>query len=210
MDVNYRGSTGYGRAYRHALRGQWGVMDVNDLVAAADYASEQNWAQADQKIIRGSSAGGFTVLAALTDSEAFQAGCSLYGICDLEALVRDTHKFEARYLDQLIGPHPEQKQLYIERSPIHKVHNIRCAVAVFQGLEDKVVPPAQAEMIVNALSQQGLPVAYVTYENEAHGFRQAQTIRAQLEAELYFYQSIFQLGEPSSESAITIQNWDNP
>ncbi len=193
LDVNYRGSTGYGRAYRQALQGQWGVIDVLDLAAAADFVTAQGLAHPQQRIIRGSSAGGYTVLAALTNTQAFNAGVSLYGIGDLEALARDTHKFEAHYLDGLIGPYPAAKAIYVERSPIHKVANIRCPVLVFQGLLDKVVPPNQAEAIVDAVRGQGLPVAYVTYADEAHGFRKAETIKHQLMAELYFYQRVFAL-----------------
>lgn len=198
LDVNYRGSTGYGRKYRQALQGQWGLADVEDLAAAVTHVVQKGWANPDQCIIRGSSAGGFTVLAALTDTDTFNAGVSLYGIGDLEALTRDTHKFEAHYLDSLVGPYPETAVVYRQRSPIQKVDRINCPLLVFQGLLDKVVPPNQAESMVDAVRKQGLPVAYVTYADEAHGFRQADTIRHQLETELLFYQRIF--GWPTSGS----------
>ncbi len=191
LDVNYRGSTGFGRDYRRALYGQWGIADVEDLIAAATRAVELGWADPQQCIIRGSSAGGFSVLCALTDSTRFSAGVSLYGIGDLEALVADTHKFEGHYVDALVGPWPAMKAEYARRSPLHKADQIQCPLLVFQGLEDKVVPPNQAEAMVAAVRAQGLPVAYVTYADEAHGFRQATNIAHQLSAELEFYRQIF-------------------
>lgn len=206
FDVNYRGSTGFGRPYREALDRQWGVADVEDLCAAAQYATAQGWVHPQQRIIRGSSAGGFSVLAALTDRQVFNAGVSLYGIGDLETLVRDTHKFEAHYLDSLVGPYPEEKAVYEQRSPIHKAANIRCPLLVFQGLKDKVVPPAQAEEMVEAVKKAGVPVAYVTYPEEGHGFRSSQTIQHQLDTELAFYREIFSLGS-NTDANITIQNW---
>lgn len=210
LDVNYRGSTGYGRHYRRALYQQWGVRDVDDVCAAADYVAAQGWVHPQQRIIKGSSAGGYTVLAALTFRNTFNAGVSLYGIGDLELLARDTHKFEARYLDTLIGPYPEQKARYQALSPINHVDRLQTPLLVFQGLEDKVVPPNQAQAIVQALNERRVPVAYVTYANEAHGFRQAETIRHMLAAEHYFYQRIFELGHAGDSPVITIQNWDTP
>lgn len=209
LDVNYRGSTGYGREYRQALQGLWGVVDVEDLCAAADYVTAQGWVHPQQRIIRGGSAGGFSVLAALTDTETFNVGVSLYGVADLETLARDTHKFEARYLDSLVGPYPEQQALYRQRSPIHKVDQIHCPLLVFQGLQDKVVPPEQSEIIVEAAKKQGLPVAYVTYPDEGHGFRQANNICHQVEAELYFYQTVLALNpaEEKTPGVIVIANW---
>lgn len=208
LDVNYRGSTGYGRAYRHALWRNWGLSDVADLVAGVEYLSEKGWVNPKQRIVRGSSAGGYTVLAALTDSDTFNAGVSLYGIGDLETLVADTHKFESQYLERLVGPYPQEKDEYYRRSPIHKVDQIQCPVLVFQGLQDKVVPPEQAQSIVDAVNHQGLPVAYVTYPDEAHGFRQAKAIEHQLQAELYFYQQIFGLSgtEATRPAPIEILN----
>jgi dipeptidyl aminopeptidase/acylaminoacyl peptidase len=209
FDVNYRGSTGFGRPYREALDRQWGVVDVEDLCAAAEYATAQGWVHPQQRIIRGSSAGGYSVLAALTDRQVFNAGVSLYGIGDLETLARDTHKFEAHYLDSLIGPYPAEQNLYQQRSPLHKATNIRCPLLVFQGMQDKVVPPEQAEQMVAAVKAAKVPVTYVTYAEEGHGFRSAQTIQHQLDAELTFYRTIFNLGADTQLSGpdITIHNW---
>lgn len=209
FDVNYRGSTGFGRPYRDALDGQWGVVDVEDLCAAAEYATAQGWVHPQQRIIRGSSAGGYSVLAALTDRQVFNAGVSLYGIGDLETLARDTHKFEAHYLDSLIGPYPEEQALYKQRSPIYKAAKIRCPLLVFQGLLDKVVPPEQAEQMVAAVKAAKVPVAYVTYAEEGHGFRSADTIEHQLDAELRFYHTIFHLAPntPTKGPDITLHNW---
>lgn len=193
IDVNYRGSTGYGRRYRESLHKQWGLYDVDDMCAAKNYAVARGWAAADQTVIKGSSAGGYTVLAALAFRDCFSAGVSLYGIGDLETLASDTHKFEARYLDTLIGPYPEQKQEYVKRSPIHSVENIRCPLLVFQGMKDKVVPPNQAKNMVEKVRAAGAPVTYVTFENEGHGFRDAINIRTMLETELEFYQTTFSL-----------------
>lgn len=209
FDVNYRGSTGFGRPYRDALDHLWGVVDVDDLCAAAEYATKQGWVHPQQRIIRGGSAGGYSVLAALTDRQVFNAGVSLYGIGDLETLVRDTHKFEAHYLDSLVGEYPQEKALYQQRSPIHKAANIRCPLLVFQGLQDKVVPPNQAEQMVEAVKKAGIPVAYVTYPEEGHGFRSAQTIQHQLDTELAFYRRIFRLNSNAlaGEPKIAIHNW---
>ncbi|WP_185235961.1 S9 family peptidase [Teredinibacter franksiae] len=193
MDVNYRGSTGFGRTFRHDLHNNWGIYDVEDVCAAANYAVEQGWAAADKLIIKGSSAGGYTVLAALTFSSTFSAGVSLYGIGNLETLVCDTHKFEARYLDKLVGDYNHQRERYRQRSPIHFVNNINCPLLVFQGLEDKVVPPNQAEAMVKAVKAKGLKVNYVTFEDEGHGFRNAHNINTMLNEELRFYQQVFNL-----------------
>ena len=208
LDVNYRGSTGYGREFRHSLQKQWGVYDVEDMASAVKFVTEQGWVHPEQRVIRGGSAGGFTVLAALTDTDVFNAGCTLYGVGDLETLAADTHKFEARYLDRLVGLYPEEKARYVARSPIHKVQQIRCPLLVFQGQEDKVVPPEQADTIVKAVREQGLPVAYVLYKNEGHGFRRAENIEHQARAELYFYQSILGLKDSHAESnpPINIEN----
>jgi len=193
LDVNYRGSTGYGRHYRDALRGQWGLVDVEDLCAGAEYVTAQGWVHPERRAIRGSSAGGFSVLCALTDHQTFNAGVSLYGIADLEALARDTHKFEARYLDSLVGPYPAAQSEYVRRSPLHKANRIRCPLLVFQGQADKVVPPAQAEQMVAAVKKAGTAVEYVVYPDEAHGFRRAANIQHQLDTELAFYQRVFGL-----------------
>jgi len=192
MDVNYRGSTGFGRHYRHQLHKQWGIYDVEDVCNAAKYAVSQGWADQNKLIIKGSSAGGYTVLAALTFSDTFSAGVSLYGIGNLETLVQDTHKFEARYLDSLIGNFDTDQQTYYQRSPIHFVDQINCPLLVFQGLDDKVVPPNQAETMVNAVRAKGLEVRYVTFTDEGHGFRNADNIADMLEQELSFYNALFQ------------------
>jgi dipeptidyl aminopeptidase/acylaminoacyl peptidase len=191
LDVNYSGSTGYGRAYRDRLKGQWGIIDVADCVNGARHLVDINNADPARLIIRGRSAGGYTTLAALTFHDAFRAGASYYGISDVEVLARDTHKFESRYLDSLIGPYPARRERYHERSPIHAIERLSCALILFQGLEDKVVPPNQAEMMADAVRRKGLPVAYVAFEGEQHGFRKAETIVRCLEAELYFYGAVF-------------------
>lgn len=190
VDVNYGGSTGYGRSYRRRLIGEWGIVDVDDAVAATRYLVDRGDADRDRLIIRGGSAGGFTVLSALTFRDVFAAGCSLYGISDLEALARDTHKFESRYMDSLVGPWPARADIYAERSPIHHVEDLECPVIVLQGLEDEVVPPNQSRMIVEALDANGVPWAHLEFEGEQHGFRQAATIRRALEAEAYFYSRV--------------------
>ena len=189
IDVNHGGSTGYGRRYRRRLIGEWGIVDVDDCVGATRYLVDHGGADRDRLIIRGGSAGGFTTLAALAFREVFAAGCSRYGVADLEALARDTHKFEARYLDSLVAP-PERHDVYEERSPIHRVDEIDCPLLVLQGLDDEVVPPNQSEMIVEALDERGVPVAYLAFEGEQHGFRQASTIRRALEAEASFYAQV--------------------
>jgi len=193
LDVNYRGSSGYGRAYRDALDGAWGVADVEDCAAGARWLVQHGRADGKRLAIRGGSAGGYTTLAALTNTSVFQAGASYYGVSDLEALARDTHKFESRYLDSLIGPYPARRDLYQERSPINHVDRLSCPVIFFQGLEDKVVPPDQARRMVAALESKGLPVEYVTFPQEQHGFRRAETIARALEAELGFYAQVFAL-----------------
>ncbi len=198
LDVNYGGSSGYGRAYRQRLVGRWGIVDVDDCVNGARYLAARGLADSQRLAIRGGSAGGYTTLAALAFRDAFAAGASLFGVSDLEALARETHKFESRYLDGLIGPYPARKDLYRERSPIHHVNRIAAPMILFQGLEDRVVPPNQAELMVAALTKKGLPVAYVAFEGEGHGFRRAETIIRAHEAELYFYSRIFgfALSEP--------------
>lgn len=190
-DINYRGSTGYGRHYRDQLKGLWGISDVEDVCAAVEHLAAQGLIDPDKAAIRGSSAGGYTVLAALTFTDSFKAGASLYGIGNLETLALDTHKFEARYLDSLVGPYPECRDIYLERSPIHRPDGLNCPVIFFQGLDDKVVPPNQAEAMVELLRDKEIPVAYVPFTGEGHGFRQAQNIQRCLEAELSFYAQIF-------------------
>lgn len=192
MDVNYGGSTGYGRVYRERLNGCWGLVDVEDCVQAALTLAARSAVDGCRLAIRGGSAGGYTTLAALTFRDTFHVGVSYYGIGDLEALARDTHKFESRYLERLIGPYPERSDLYRERSPLHFVERLNCPVIFFQGLEDKVVPPNQAEEMVHALRTRGVPVKYVTFEGEGHGFHRAETLQRCLEAELAFYAHLFE------------------
>lgn len=192
-DVNYRGSTGFGRAYRNALRGQWGVVDVADCVAVARHLVASGTVDPGRLAIRGGSAGGFTTLAALTFHDTFTAGASSYGIADLEVLATDTHKFEARYLDSLVGPWPDDAATYEARSPIHHLDGLTCPIAVFQGAEDRVVPPNQAEMIVDAVRAKGLPYAALTFPDEGHGFRKAPNIVRALEGELWFFARAFGL-----------------
>ena len=199
VDVNYGGSTGYGRAYRDALRGRWGVVDIEDCEAAARHLADQGLVDGTRLCIRGGSAGGYTTLAALAFRDVFAAGASHYGVADLEALAVETHKFESRYLDGLIAPYPDGRDVYIERSPIHHLEGFDRPLAVFQGLEDEVVPPNQAEMIVDALRAKGVPVAYVAFEGEQHGFRKAENIRAALDGELSFYAQVFRFELPAEE-----------
>jgi dipeptidyl aminopeptidase/acylaminoacyl peptidase len=187
LDVNYGGSSGYGRAYRDRLNGKWGIVDVEDCVNGARHLVGTGRADPDRLMISGGSAGGYTTLAALAFHDVFRAGASYYGVADLEALARDTHKFESHYLDRLVGPYPRDRQLYIERSPIHAVDGFSAPVIFFQGEEDKVVPPNQAEMMVAALKRKQLPFGYFLFAGEQHGFRKAATIKRALDAELYFY-----------------------
>jgi dipeptidyl aminopeptidase/acylaminoacyl peptidase len=187
LNVNYGGSTGYGRAYRERLRGQWGIVDVDDCVNGAKYLAATVKVDGKRMAIRGGSAGGYTTLCALTFREVFATGASYYGVSDLEALARDTHKFESRYLDGLIGPYPDRRDLYVERSPVHFADRLSVPIAFFQGAEDAIVPPNQAEAMVAALKAKGLPFQYLLFDGEQHGFRRAQTIKRTLDAELYFY-----------------------
>jgi len=192
LDVNYRGSTGYGRPYRLRLERQWGLVDVEDCVAGARSVVE-NWnADPRRLMISGGSAGGYTTLCALTpkDDKVFSGGASYYGVSDLEALARDTHKFESRYLDWLIGPYPQDRETYAERSPINHVDRLSVPVMFFQGAEDRVVPPNQTELMVAALKKRGVPVGYFLFDGEQHGFRKAENIRRALDAELYFYATL--------------------
>jgi dipeptidyl aminopeptidase/acylaminoacyl peptidase len=206
LDVNYGGSSGYGRAYRERLNGQWGIVDVDDCVNGARYLVEHGEVDGNRLAIRGGSAGGYTTLCALTFRDVFKAGASHYGIGDLEALARDTHKFESRYMDRLIGPYPERRDLYAERSPIHFTERLNCAMIFFQGLEDKVVPPNQAEKMVEAVRAKKLPVAYLSFEGEQHGFRKAENIKRVLEAELYFYSKVFRFELSETVAPVKIEN----
>jgi dipeptidyl aminopeptidase/acylaminoacyl peptidase len=206
LDVNYGGSTGYGRAYRLRLNGTWGLTDVDDCAHGARALAAKGLVDGERCVITGGSAGGYTTLAALTFRDTFKAGASHYGVSDLGALVRDTHKFEARYLDNLIGPYPERADLYHARSPINFTAQLSCPVIFFQGLEDKVVPPNQAELMVEALRAKGLPVAYVAFEGEQHGFRRAENIKRALDGELYFYSRVFNFALADQIEPVEIEN----
>jgi dipeptidyl aminopeptidase/acylaminoacyl peptidase len=206
VDVNYRGSTGFGRSYRHALDGEWGVVDVDDCIAAARHLVASGEADGDRLAIRGSSAGGYTTLCAIAFHDVFRAAASLYGVADLEALARDTHKFESRSLDRLIGPYPELRERYRRRSPVHHAEQISCPLIVFQGLDDRIVPPAQSRTLVDALRAKHLPLAYLTFEGEQHGFRQTANIRRVLEAELYFYSRVLGFGLAGEVEPVPIEN----
>ena len=206
LDVNYRGSSGFGRAYRDRLKTQWGVADVADCVNGARYLADAGKADPNRLIIRGGSAGGYTTLAALTFHDVFNAGASYYGISDVEVLARDTHKFESRYLESLIGPYPAAREIYRQRSPIHFTDRLSCPLILFQGLEDKVVPPNQAEMMVEAVRRKGLPVAYVPFPGEQHGFRREENIIRSLEAELYFYGAVFKFDIADNVESVPIYN----
>ena len=198
VDVNYGGSTGYGTEYRRRLNGTWGTVDVDDCINAARYLAARGDADPDRLAIDGGSAGGYTTLAALTFHDVFGAGASYYGVSDLEALAKETHKYESRYLDSLVGPYPERRDLYVERSPINHTQLLSCPLLLLQGLEDEIVPPNQAEMMFEAVRAKGLPTAYVPFEGEQHGFRRSENIERALEAELYFYSRVFGF-EPADE-----------
>jgi dipeptidyl aminopeptidase/acylaminoacyl peptidase len=206
LDVDYGGSTGYGKAYRKRLELQWGVVDVEDCVAAAQHLVAAGEVDPARLAIDGGSAGGYTTLCALTFTDVFAAGASFFGIGDLETFVRDTHKFESRYLDRLVGPYPASAALYRERSPVHHVERLSCPVILFQGLEDRIVPPNQAETMVAALREKGEPVAYLPFEGEQHGFRKAENIKRALDAELYFYSRIFGFEPADLLEPVDIEN----
>ena len=198
IDVNYGGSTGYGRAYRDLLKGTWGIVDVDDCTNAALYCANAGLADRNRLAIKGESAGGYTTLAALAFRDVFKVGADYFGVSDLEGLAKDTHKFESRYLDQLVGPYPEMKATYIARSPIHNIDQISCPVIIFQGDEDAIVPPSQSEAVYNSLIARHIPTAYLLYQGEQHGFRKVENFQRSLEAQLYFFSKIlhFALSEP--------------
>ena len=206
VDVNYGGSTGYGREYRQWLHGQWGIVDVDDCVNAARNLVQRGLADGQRLSIDGGSAGGFTTLAALTFRDVFRAGASYYGVSDLETLAKDTHKFESRYLDSLIGPYPQRQDLYQQRSPINHVDGLSCPLILFQGLEDKIVPPDQAELMYRAVRAKRIPTAYIAFEGEQHGFRQAANIKRALDAELYFYSRVFGFPTADNLEPVAIDN----
>jgi len=206
LDVNYGGSTGYGRAYRERLNGNWGIVDVEDCINGARYLVEQGFVDGKRLIIRGGSAGGYTTLSAITTSDVFKAAASYYGVSDAEALASDTHKFESRYLDNLIGPYPERRDIYVARSPIHAADKCSAALILFQGLDDKVVPPDQSEAMFLAARNKELPVAYIAFEGEGHGFRQSPNIKRMIEAELYFHGRVFGFEPADAIEPVEIEN----
>jgi dipeptidyl aminopeptidase/acylaminoacyl peptidase len=206
LDVNYGGSTGFGRAYRDLLKGQWGVIDVEDCVAGAQHLADQGLVDRERLVIRGGSAGGLTTLCALAFHDVFKAGASYYGVSDLKGLDADSHKFESHYNEYLIAPKEIADRVYAERSPINHTDKLHRPMIFFQGLDDKVVPPPQSEVMVDALRARGVPVAYLTLEGEGHGFRKADSIVRTLEAELYFYLRVFGIPVPTSLPAIDIEN----
>jgi dipeptidyl aminopeptidase/acylaminoacyl peptidase len=209
LDVNYRGSSGYGRKYQEKLAGQWGILDVQDCIDGANYLADRGLVDRQRMAISGGSAGGYTTLCALTFHNVFKAGASYYGIGDLEALAKDTHKFESRYLDKLVAPYPQEAQVYKDRSPINFPERLSCPTIFFQGLEDQVVPPNQSLMMVEALRRRGVPVAYVPFADEQHGFRQPANVKRALEGEFYFYSRIFGFKPAENLSPVAIDNINN-
>jgi dipeptidyl aminopeptidase/acylaminoacyl peptidase len=194
LDVNYRGSTGFGRDYRKLLEKNWGIADVEDCVRGAEYLAGRGLADRNRMAISGGSAGGFTTLAALTFHHGvFRTGASYYGVSSLENLARDTHKFESRYLDRLVGKYPQEKSLYMARSPVDHIEKLDCPVIFFQGLEDKIVPPDQAEKMVRALEKKGITAEYHPFAGEGHGFRKAENIKTALDRELAFYNKVLRI-----------------
>lgn len=206
LNVNYGGSTGYGRPYRQRLNGQWGVVDVDDCINGARHLVELGEVDASWLIIRGASAGGYTTLCALTFRDVFKAGADYYGVSDLDAMRKETHKFESWYLDRLIGPYPECRDLYQKRSPINFIDNLSFPVIFFQGLEDKIIPHDQTEKMFNELSRKGLPVSNLTFEGEQHGIRRSENIKRALDAELYFYSKVFSFRLADQIEPVQIQN----
>ena len=206
LDVNYGGSTGYGRQYRERLNKKWGIVDVDDCANGARYLANRGEVDPKRLVITGGSAGGYTTLCALTFRKTFKAGASHFGVSDAEALARDTHKYESQYLTGLLGPYPERRDIYFERSPINFAERLSCPVIFFQGLEDKVVPPDQAEKMVEAMRAKRIPVAYVAFEGEQHGFRQAGNIKRALDGELYFYSRVFRFELAERVEPVKIEN----
>jgi len=206
LDVNYGGSTGYGRQYRERLNKKWGIVDVDDCVNGARYLADRGEVDGDRLIITGGSAGGYTTLCALTFRKAFKAGASHFGISNTESMARDTHKYESQYLTGLLGPYPERKDIYYDRSPINFPERLSCPVIFFQGLEDKVVPADQAETMVDAIRAKGIPVSYVAFAGEQHGFRQAKNIKRALDGELYFYSKVFDFDLAEPVEPVEIEN----
>jgi dipeptidyl aminopeptidase/acylaminoacyl peptidase len=210
VDVNYRGSSGYGKAYRDALKEKWGIYDTDDCIAAAQHLIDRGLADKDRVIIRGGSAGGYTTINALTFHDFFAAGAALYGIADLMVFIGDTHKFESRYLDSLVGPYPQEARRYHDRSAINFMDQLATPMIILQGLEDEIVPPSQAEIMLDALESKGLPYAYIGFPGEQHGFRQAKNIVRAQEAELYFYGKVlgFEPADNLGEDIVEVRNLD--
>jgi len=208
VDVNYGGSAGYGREYRRRLNGMEGVVDVEDCIAAGQHLARTGLVDGSRMVVTGGSAGGYIVLCAMTFHDVFAAGAAHYGIADWETLISDTHKFEARYFDSMIGPYPERRDLYFERSPIHFIDRVRKPVIIFQGLEDRIVPPAQSQMMFDALRERGIPCAYIAFPGEQHGFRQSEHIERALEAERLFYCRVLHIEPPDAPEAVDIANED--
>lgn len=206
VDVNYGGSTGYGRPYRERLNGMWGVVDVDDCANAARHLVKQGLADGNRLAISGGSAGGYTTLCAITFRDVFKAGASHFGIGDLETFVKDTHKYESRYLDRLVGPFPEKRDLYRQRSAMNYVDRIKCPLILFQGLEDKIVPPSQSETMFEAVKKKGLACAYIAFEGEQHGFRRAENIKRSFDGELYFYSKVFGFELAEKVEPVKIEN----
>jgi dipeptidyl aminopeptidase/acylaminoacyl peptidase len=206
VDVNYGGSTGYGRLYRDRLKGQWGIVDVDDCTNAALYCVEQGLADAHRLTIEGGSAGGFTTLAALAFNNVFKVGANYFGVSDIERLALDTHKFESQYMTQLVGDYPAQRDVYIQRSPITHIDKITSPIIIFQGSEDAIVPPSQSEMMFESLKNRNIPTAYLLYEGEGHGFRKAENIIRSLEAQLYFYAKVLNIPLTEQITSIEIVN----
>jgi dipeptidyl aminopeptidase/acylaminoacyl peptidase len=206
VDVNYGGSTGYGRAYRERLKGNWGIVDVEDCINAVRFLEKRGDIDGKRAAIRGGSAGGYTTLCALVFHDLFAAGASYFGVADLETLAHDTHKFESRYEDSLVGPYPAAAEIYKQRSPVHFADRLSCPVILLQGLEDRVVPPSQAEVMIASLRAKHLPFAYVVFPTEGHGFREAANIQRSIEAELYFYSRIFGFTPADEIAPVDIEN----
>lgn len=207
LNVNYGGSVGFGRAYRSLLNGNWGIVDTQDCLNGARYLAGKGLADEKRMAISGGSSGGYTAICALTFHDTFQAGASHFGICDLEAILQDTHKFESRYPDNLVGRYPEKKDVYRERSPIHFTERLSAPMIFLQGLEDRVVPPNQTEKMVEALRTKGLPVAYLSFEGEQHGFRKTENIKLSLDSEFYFYSRIFGFEPAEQLEPVKIENF---
>jgi len=205
-DIDYGGSTGYGREYRERLKRKWGIVDIDDCVNATKYLIKKKLVDPQKLIIKGGSAGGYTALAASAFRDMFQVATVYYGVSDLELLAKETHKFESRYLDGLIGPYPSAQNVYRTRSPLHSIDTISNAMIIFQGLDDKIVLPNQSELMFESVKKRGLPASYIAFEGEGHGFRKGENVKYTLEAELYFYAKIFNFPYSNTDFSIDIVN----